>query len=107
MLRESQLREILLDALQERRSLEDFHEWLSAARYNMHLDSSVATQELVGQVSLALYEYFEGHQSERGLREDLARLASQIVAYYRAGPESGFASGTAARSQQAVVLVPA
>lgn len=79
MVRESEVREKLLDVLHDELPLEEFAEWLASARRDMHLDSTAEAQDLVSSVSLLLYEHFEGHLSEARVLDELMSLVSQAL----------------------------
>jgi hypothetical protein len=80
---ESEVREQLLDVLQEEVSLGDFADWLALERRNMHQDSSPEAQELVSSLSLLFYEYLSGHMPEEQLRHELASIAGNRIVNVR------------------------
>ena len=102
MLRESEVREKLVDVLQGDLSLEDLSDWLSSARRNMHLDSLPAAQELAGSVSLVLYEFFEGYLSESEALSDLRGFVNDVLVSIELTP-ARVATRSIANSQQTAV----
>lgn len=77
MVEETEVREKLLDVLQDNLPVEEFADWLSVAQTNMHLDSTREAQALVSKVSLFLSEYFDGALTESRLTEELTALVNR------------------------------
>ena len=72
MIQENEIRAKLLSIA----SLDELEDWLASHSWNMHLDSSLSAQKLVGKIELALAEFYDGHISEPLLRQRLKSLAS-------------------------------
>lgn len=79
MIRESEIRQKLIEHLSDRLSLDDFEDWLVAHSWNMHQDSAPSAQDLASALELALYEYSSGHLTEAELRSELMSLSGNIV----------------------------
>jgi hypothetical protein len=108
MVRESEVRENLVDVLQGELSLEKFADWLSSARRNMHHDSSSEAQTLVTSVSLLLYQHFEGHLRNGALREELVKLVDNVVINWELVPRSiVMQSSSKSQQVQAAFAIPA
>lgn len=71
MISELEVKENLASLLTNELSLEDFDRWLVEKSWNMHLDSAVEAQELVGSIELSLAEYSNGHLSWEELKNAL------------------------------------
>jgi len=82
MITVSQVREHLIDLLaaseDKESALSSFEEWLSAASWNMHLDSEIRAQQFAGEVLLYLAEMdAENHDCNWLLR----KLRSVLTLY--------------------------
>ena len=86
MIREAEVRQKMIDVLQDTLPLEDFSDWLGENRRNMHRDNSGDAQALVGAVSLLLYECFDDYRSEESLREDMLHLLSNVTSSVEVAP---------------------
>lgn len=71
MITELEVKGELASLLTNELSLEDFDRWLVEKSWDMHLDSSIEAQELVGSIELSLAEYSNGHLSWEELKNAL------------------------------------
>lgn len=78
MIQENEIRAKLL-ALS---SLDELEDWLVRQSWNMHQDSDLSAQRLVGRIELALAEFYDGHLAEPLLRQRLRNLASTYEASF-------------------------
>ena len=76
MITESQVQAKLGSLLVGTIDLEQFHEWLVAHSYDMHLDSSPEARRLVNSVYGPVHEYGDGLISEQELMTELVDLLS-------------------------------
>jgi hypothetical protein len=67
MISVDQIRQSLRIVIAKKMSLDAFDEWLSAASWNMHKDSSAEAIKLVGSIELMLACFDEGKQPEEEL----------------------------------------
>lgn len=89
MVRESEVREKLVDALQDELSLEEFAEWLLSVRREMHRNSDPDARALAASISVLLYQHFEGYLRQPRLLEELrALVAAPIVVSVPAMPDA-------------------
>lgn len=79
MIRESEVRQKLVEVVGGKLSLNQFSSWLGRTSWNMHRDSTDAARELVEEVELALAEYSNGDRSYESLRSEFVRVASHAL----------------------------
>jgi hypothetical protein len=77
MISESSVREKLLEVVQDKISLEQFENWLSASSWNMHRDSSQEAIEIASSIHLLLSERDDRVLSETDLRKQLFSLVGK------------------------------
>lgn len=83
MITESEIRQQLFALLEQRISQAQFEDWLVAHSWNMHKDSTVAAQDLVATVELALAEFSSDHLSSTELLTKLWAALSQVSTGFR------------------------
>jgi hypothetical protein len=79
MIHEQEVRARLADALVGGGDFDDFEDWLIAASWNMHRDSSESAQSLVSGIELALAEFSNGHLDQDELRSKLLHLLNDVA----------------------------
>lgn len=70
MIQENEIRE----KLAQLSDLDEFEDWLAQHSWNMHQDSDLGAQKLVGKIEIVLSEYSNGHINEFELRQQLSGL---------------------------------
>jgi hypothetical protein len=78
MIRESQVRDRLLEVLQGHLSLGEFESWLVRESWDMHRDSSPGSQDLVANIELLLAERSSRELGNAAFFNELVALASNI-----------------------------
>lgn len=73
---EQQIRENLSQALRGTLPAQDFEVWLAQSSWNMHLTESLAVQQLVAEIELALAELDSRLITPEEAREILTSIAS-------------------------------
>lgn len=79
MIQENEIRAQLQNYLSRHSSLDQFEDWFVQGSWNMHKDSSVDAQRLVGRIERLLGEYSSDHLNEDQLRERLQPLAYEFT----------------------------
>jgi hypothetical protein len=87
-------------------SLDEFEDWLVQQSWDMHLDSTVETQRLVGAIELALSEHAKEDISARELHDRLVSLATNIVMSWRLVPEAIIAPSLISRTNSSQLSLP-
>jgi hypothetical protein len=78
-----EIREQVVQYLQNQITLTDLNDWLTQRSWNMHLDSPLDAQHFAAAVELRLAEYSEGHLSREQLQDaliDLVRSSGPVLA---------------------------
>ena len=78
MLAESEIRQKLVDVLQDKLAVEEFADWLARARRNAHRDSAPIAQQLAADLSSLMYQHEEGYLSEAALEVELEKFAGMV-----------------------------
>lgn len=81
MITEAQIQEQLFNYLTRQISLNEFEDWLVLNSWNMHRDSSDASQRLVGALELRFGEYSNGHLSDEALERELRGLIASNLTF--------------------------
>lgn len=74
MVASNSVRKIIIDYVTKRASISDLDAWLARNTWDMHLDSSPDSQQLVGDVELRISEFGMGAITEEELRGELLKL---------------------------------
>jgi len=78
MIQENEVREQIARVRAGALSIAGLRSWLNARGLNMHLDSSLAAQQLVGMIGLLLAEHLLGDRTDEDVLDMLRRMAETV-----------------------------